>query len=345
MKRNNKYGKARIEDFLRYMKRHMTESERNAFEKELQRNPFAEEALEGLESIGVTESKKDLAHLGKRISHKINRKRRFTYYRIAASVAVLMIISSVFIVVERSGVTKEPSIPEYRPVPMDIIKAEPVKKPETGQNAEPLPPPSAAIRQQQAVAKEDVAEKTHDTEAESLTEAEKTEPSREMQMLARKELMNEMPVKIKEDAGFQPAAIAYAQKRTGSAVSGRDGIQESKPVEIIISSHEEEANGKELPATGYFPPQPIDGKDEYDRYILEHIIRPDSATTGQRVVVVASFKVLTNGTLDNIKIIRSPDNKFSDEVLRLIRTGPSWKPATLNGTPVTDSVRLSVVFR
>lgn len=345
MKHKNKYAKAGSEDFVRYLKGQMTESERNAFEKELQRYPFAEEAMEGLESIEVPEFQKDLGRLGMRIRHKSNRKRRFTYYRIAASVAVLMIISSVFIVVERSGVTKEPSIPEYRPVPMDIIKAEPVKKPETEQNAEPLLPSSAVTRQQQDITTEDDAEKTQDMEAGAITESEKTEPRQEMQMRAQNKLMNEMPVKIKEDAGFQPAAVAYSRKRTESAIPDRDDIQESKPVEIIISRHEEEANGKELPAIGYLPPQPIDGKDEYDRYILEHIVRPDSATTGQRVVVVAAFKVLTNGTLDNIKIIRSPDHIFSDEVLRLIRTGPSWKPATFNGTPVIDSVRLSVVFR
>ena len=102
---------------------------------------------------------------------------------------------------------------------------------------------------------------------------------------------------------------------------------------------------EEEPVEGYTPPRPLNGKTDFDKYIRENIQRPDSATSGQRVVVVLSFLVYTNGTMDSIKIIRSPGKTFSDEATRLIKEGPAWKPAEKNGKLIEDEVRVRIVFR
>ena len=85
----------------------MTGKERNSFERELQKDPFAEEAAEGFTSISPDESSKDLAQLQKQLKSRTIRRQRFIYYRIAASVAVLMVISSIFIIVERNKPSKQ----------------------------------------------------------------------------------------------------------------------------------------------------------------------------------------------------------------------------------------------
>jgi len=97
--------------------------------------------------------------------------------------------------------------------------------------------------------------------------------------------------------------------------------------------------------SAYTPPLPVNGKASFDKYIDDNIRRPDTLSAGQRVVVVISFTVFTDGRIDNIKIIRSPGKLFSDEAVKLIKSGPEWKPAEENGETIADEVRLRIVFR
>ncbi|HEY5470398.1 MAG TPA: carboxypeptidase-like regulatory domain-containing protein, partial [Bacteroidales bacterium] len=56
---------------------------------------------------------------------------------------------------------------------------------------------------------------------------------------------------------------------------------------------------KEDVSTGYVPPSPVNGKLNFDKYIKENQHRPDTITAGQRAVVVVSFLVHINGSIDS----------------------------------------------
>ncbi|MBG0861265.1 MAG: carboxypeptidase-like regulatory domain-containing protein [Bacteroidales bacterium] len=129
MKEKDKHIKTDSPDFLRYLKGTMSDQERNAFERELQKDPFAEEAAEGLSQISPEEVSADLADLGKRLKKRISRKQRFIYYRIAASVAVLMVITSVFIIIERSRPGTEISEISMNQVTFDIPESKSLREP------------------------------------------------------------------------------------------------------------------------------------------------------------------------------------------------------------------------
>ena len=107
MSDKNKNNKSLLPDFLRYRRDEMTKLERNSFERELQKDPFTEEAEEGFASISPDEASTDLTSLHSRLRKRVQRKRGFAFYRLAASVAVLMIISSIFIIVERNKSGKQ----------------------------------------------------------------------------------------------------------------------------------------------------------------------------------------------------------------------------------------------
>jgi hypothetical protein len=103
MRVNNRNKKILLTDFLRYREGAMTGEEKNYFERELQKNPFAEEAAKGFDLISQEEALKDVNLLQKRLSVKVSGRKRFMVYRIAASIAVLMVISTVFIIIERNN--------------------------------------------------------------------------------------------------------------------------------------------------------------------------------------------------------------------------------------------------
>ena len=67
-------------EFLRYRQSDMNGPESNAFEKELEKDPFASEAAEGFELAGPEEIKNDLADLGTRLRKRTEIKKRLPYY-------------------------------------------------------------------------------------------------------------------------------------------------------------------------------------------------------------------------------------------------------------------------
>jgi len=96
---------------------------------------------------------------------------------------------------------------------------------------------------------------------------------------------------------------------------------------------------------GYSPPVPVNGQREFNRYISESMVRPDTATADQKNVVVLSFTVSETGKIDSIEVVRSPGRIFSIEAIRLINEGPAWKPAMENGMAISDEVRIRIVFK
>lgn len=95
MSAKNKHKKASREEFLNYSADRMSNADRNAFEKKLQKDPFEEDAADGFSSYPGDNIEKDLSDLSFRIDKRINKKSFRIYYRVAASVAILTIISVV----------------------------------------------------------------------------------------------------------------------------------------------------------------------------------------------------------------------------------------------------------
>ncbi len=330
MKKENKY---KFNDFLRYYKGEMTKSERHSLEKESQGNPFLEESLEGLETIPAEIAEKDIKDLRSRLYSRVRGKRSMIIYRIAASIAVIMIISSVFIVVEKNNSVRQEPASEYKPVTIDIAKSEPVYKQE--EKEEKAPPPIAGKRnraaQEEIIATQPASTSTSDNETKVL----ENEPVKQEDAEASKKEVNYAVRKMPDNDQAAVEGLAESRK---AAVAGSRSMTDS-----AIPAAEEKAG--DIPqSTDYIPPQPSVGTEAFDKYIYENAVRPDPATAGQRVVVVTSVKVLADGRIDSIKIIRSPGKTFSDEAMRLIRSGPSWKPAIRDGIAIEDEVRLRIVF-
>lgn len=96
MQGKNKYRIKGSGDFLRYHGDKMDDRERNAFEKSLQQDPFAEEASEGFAGIDPELAGHDLAELKSILDRKVIRKPNYLWYRVAASIAALLILALVF---------------------------------------------------------------------------------------------------------------------------------------------------------------------------------------------------------------------------------------------------------
>lgn len=61
--------------------------------------------------------------------------------------------------------------------------------------------------------------------------------------------------------------------------------------------------------------------------------------------VFVQFVVNTDGTLDDVKAVRSPDPSLAEEAVRVVKSMPRWNPATQNGKAVRSRFNIPIMFR
>jgi hypothetical protein len=305
-KYKNKIGSEH--DFLRYRNGKMTGEERNSFEKELQKDHFAEEAAEGFSTITAEEAEKDLSGLKKSLERRTGRRTVTIRYRIAAAAAVLVAVSVIFYNrTTEQELTLSKNSPEEVKTPMVIAASEPVMdkteksrvqselKRDAIPDSAPLPVSPAPIipdNEQLAVSVD-------------LKESEKA---------------------ADEDNNF--AQPAKTEKKMEMARAADDAV----PMASKSSFSDHSA------------PQPVTGIDSFNIYLEKNIRNPQPENENEEFVII-SFVVQPDSTIGDIRIIESPGKAYSNEVIRLIEKGPRWKPAFENGVGVKEEYRLRVVFR
>jgi hypothetical protein len=98
MSGKNKHRSAN--DYLQYLKGELSSHERHAFEKGLEADPFEKEAMEGLETLKSEQVEQDILFLHNRLRKRLSRRRRVAFYSIAATVASLLIVGTVFLKIQ-----------------------------------------------------------------------------------------------------------------------------------------------------------------------------------------------------------------------------------------------------
>jgi len=86
-----------IHEYLRYLKGELSQEERHTLERNLEADPFEKEAMEGFEMISAGELEEDILSLHSRLHKRQQRRRRVALYSIAATVASLLVVGTIFI--------------------------------------------------------------------------------------------------------------------------------------------------------------------------------------------------------------------------------------------------------
>ncbi len=416
-----------LSDFLRYIGQKMSGSERNSFERELQKDPFAEDAAEGFEGMPPVTIERDIRKLRKKIRSGTRDRRKVNFYRVAAFIAVLITISSLFVILKYNKpaglvsenksehvfeITKSPALSKSNPNDQDKIalneetkggsvkkgepvmseqkvildlklKDKPVQPDSINRNLEPVSAPARKEPQLLAVNPED---------ARALSRSVSKQAAGAEQIVLKGKVMSSednMPipgatVTVKgtslgtlTDTGGNfllkfPDTSSHSLVASFIGMESKEFITKADSVvqvslnpsimalnEVVVVGYgtqkttERNMTGAVSTVryedakmrTSYTPPQPVNGRDNFDKYIESNIRRPAGTKTGEREVVVVSFTVKSSGILENLKIIRSPGKPFSDEAIRLINQGPAWKPAEENDLKIDDEVRIRILFK
>lgn len=88
------------------------------------------------------------------------------------------------------------------------------------------------------------------------------------------------------------------------------------------------------------------GDAECYKWLSEHIVYPkDCENKKVEGRVLVSFVIRKDGTITDVKAIRSPHLSLSKEAIRIVSEMPQWIPAKINGKDVSMRMTLPVVFK
>ncbi len=439
MSNKNKYRNKSPEDFLEYTGDQMSEPERNEFEKELEKDPFAAEALEGFAGISASDVFEDLEDLNHRMYKRLTIRRRVMINRITATAAAVLVAAASLLTVfhdqlgifpsqvsltepsEKSkdiisypsaddGITDEASGKKQAGEPdasqddirLDAVETESDDIAGAGETAGPGEADRSAISYQL-----EAEEMTEEISVEDLARAQSMEeaaaPVAFRKSGAEADRVGGLAISgsvitgvviSSEDSQPLPYAMISVKGTNLSAFTDLQGnfeipvgeggeitlvtdfigmeAQEIKPEDqagiMITMEPSRDASERVLirglgsksrmsmpkaEKTAYADDsevssdiqsaEPIDGKRRFMNYVEDNMVFPDN-TRLTRAVVVLSFVVDQNGRPTRITVLKSPEEAFSNEAIRLMVQGPDWVPGQKDGAYFQEETRIRMVF-
>lgn len=86
------------------------------------------------------------------------------------------------------------------------------------------------------------------------------------------------------------------------------------------------------------------GKQALINFLQKNLRQPNDFEEGEKITVIASFVVNTQGEIDAINIVQHGRDDLDKEVVRVMKKMPTWKPGIQNGRNVNVFYKVPVTF-
>lgn len=114
--------------------------------------------------------------------------------------------------------------------------------------------------------------------------------------------------------------------------------------EVVVVGYGTESEF-EFEGTEWEPAEPAGGKRAFKRYLESNLRYPEVAIENNvEGKVTIQFTIEPTGTLTDFRIVRSLGYGCDEEVIRLIKNGPQWKPTKRNDEPVRGKGKVKMRF-
>ena len=135
-----------------------------------------------------------------------------------------------------------------------------------------------------------------------------------------------------------------------AAISSHD--EDGDPVEDAQSPGLNQETVVEETVAEVVPPPPLPtspasfpgGQQAWMAFLNRNLRTPDELEAGQKKTVVVRFSVGADGSISHYEIMQSGGETFDNEVIRVLKKMPKWKPAVQNGNNVTALFTQPVTF-
>ena len=89
----------------------------------------------------------------------------------------------------------------------------------------------------------------------------------------------------------------------------------------------------------------VEGYEDFDDYIMQNTLYPESAIKeGTEGVVWVEFTINKRGKVKDVKVVESIDERLDNEAIRVVLSSPRWIAAEINGKKITRKMTVIVEF-
>jgi len=94
------------------------------------------------------------------------------------------------------------------------------------------------------------------------------------------------------------------------------------------------------------PPEPAGGFEGWNKYLSSNLKYPTQARRmGIEGTVYVVFVVNTDGSIQDVDILRGIGGGCDEEAIRVVKAAPKWTPGRQRGRPVRVKMRLPIRFK
>jgi protein TonB len=114
----------------------------------------------------------------------------------------------------------------------------------------------------------------------------------------------------------------------------------NEPVPDNPAKEEPNTTTKPLQKEPEFP----GGQEAWLNFLRRNLVVPGELEPGEKKTVSIRFYVSDNGIVTDFQVLQSAGKAYDNEVIRVLKRMPKWKPAIQNGVPVARAFTQPVTF-
>jgi periplasmic protein TonB len=143
----------------------------------------------------------------------------------------------------------------------------------------------------------------------------------------------------------KPVAIGLRTQDGDSTLSNISPPEEPKGTSAEIARVEPPKETNEIVDHPDFMPEFPGGQAAFMRFLSKNLKAPEEGMQpGQKIRILVRFVVGKDGELSNVQFMETGGEVFEQEVMRVMKKMPRWKPGRQNGQNVSVYFKLPVVF-
>lgn len=169
---------------------------------------------------------------------------------------------------------------------------------------------------------------------------QKNQQVRQQQFTARIEIVKDHIVKNP----LATQATLFTSSISNKTIDGPPSIGnpvENNPVSNTANNNLSTPKPDVLPDRG---PEFPGGKDAWINFLRKNLIAPAELEIDQKKTVKVRFLVDADGSVTGFEIVETGGRSFDNEVIRVLKKMPKWKPAIQNGQPIAKAFVQPVTF-
>lgn len=252
-----------------------------------------------------------------------SRHNRSMLYVIIGVVVILVTALIIGIIRERNAIAAEEAYKAYLAAEQAEMDAMVEETPEEEEQIEDIPEP---VQEQEPEAlPEEILNTIKNTEIAIVADDEVEE-----QIVSQEEL--------------QETTTAIGNTTFNEGTDDLNVVREHKD-EIIVEEKTHEEENKVFDAVEQMPTFP-GGDAELMKYLSKNLTYPTlAAENGIQGTVLLQFVVQKDGSIGEVKVVRSKDPDLDKEAVRVVKGMPKFIPGRMNGQPVNVWFTLPVRFK